>query len=449
MTVNNEAAAAAVPRIVEELDRLGVAGADHRRLPLQRPPAPHPVSRLRPGPGEVPDQSRERRRQAARRELPRDHGRRAGQRQAGADRGQLGLARPEPADRADGRERAPAVTPGRARRDHGGDGGERAPLRRARRVRRACGTTGSSSAPRCPACRTWWTCIACSPHAATIRSTWASPRPASAAKGIIASTAGLEHPAAGGDRRHHPRLAHPAPGGDRTEEVQVAQQVLQSLGLRSFTPQVTSCPGCGRTTSTFFQEMAQEIQDYLREKMPVWRQERPGVEEMKVAVMGCVVNGPGESKHAEHRDLAARHVRGAEGAGVRGRPAAGDAQGGRASWPSSSRSSKSTWPRATGRRPRDGPRRELLRPVLPRDHAAPRASGGAAGAVRRRPRHQPDAVRLSDDPDHGRDPRWCRGDRDHPAAHGDPDRRLRAADWPWCTPCWVCWRGSPARSSGP
>jgi (E)-4-hydroxy-3-methylbut-2-enyl-diphosphate synthase len=86
--------------------------------------------------------------------------------------------------------------------------------------------------------------------------------------------------------------------GDRTEEVQVAQQVLQSLGLRSFTPQVTSCPGCGRTTSTFFQEMAQQIQDYLREKMPLWRTERPGVEELKVAVMGCVVNGPGESKHA-------------------------------------------------------------------------------------------------------------------------------------------------------
>jgi (E)-4-hydroxy-3-methylbut-2-enyl-diphosphate synthase len=80
--------------------------------------------------------------------------------------------------------------------------------------------------------------------------------------------------------------------------VRVAQQILQSLGLRSFAPQVTSCPGCGRTTSTFFQQMAMDIGDYLREKMPVWRSERPGVEEMKVAVMGCVVNGPGESKHA-------------------------------------------------------------------------------------------------------------------------------------------------------
>jgi (E)-4-hydroxy-3-methylbut-2-enyl-diphosphate synthase len=90
----------------------------------------------------------------------------------------------------------------------------------------------------------------------------------------------------------------PRPGGDRTDEVLVAQQILQSLELRSFTPQVTACPGCGRTTSTFFQQMAEDIQGYLRDQMPVWRQTHPGVEEMKVAVMGCVVNGPGESKHA-------------------------------------------------------------------------------------------------------------------------------------------------------
>jgi (E)-4-hydroxy-3-methylbut-2-enyl-diphosphate synthase len=90
----------------------------------------------------------------------------------------------------------------------------------------------------------------------------------------------------------------PAPGGDRTEEVLVAQQILQSLGLRSFTPQVTACPGCGRTTSTFFQEMAEQIQTYLREQMPLWKERYAGVEEMKVAVMGCVVNGPGESKHS-------------------------------------------------------------------------------------------------------------------------------------------------------
>jgi len=118
------------------------------------------------------------------------------------------------------------------------------------------------------------------------------------AKGIIASTAGLSILLQEGIGDTIRVSLTPAPGGDRTEEVQVAQQVFQSLGLRSFTPQVTSCPGCGRTTSTFFQEMAQQIQDYLREKMPIWRVERPGVEEMKVAVMGCVVNGPGESKHA-------------------------------------------------------------------------------------------------------------------------------------------------------
>jgi (E)-4-hydroxy-3-methylbut-2-enyl-diphosphate synthase len=117
-------------------------------------------------------------------------------------------------------------------------------------------------------------------------------------KGIIASTAGLSILLQEGIGDTIRVSLTPAPGGDRTEEVQVAQQVLQSLGLRSFTPQVTSCPGCGRTTSTFFQEMAQQIQDYLREKMPLWRSERPGVEEMTVAVMGCVVNGPGESKHA-------------------------------------------------------------------------------------------------------------------------------------------------------
>jgi (E)-4-hydroxy-3-methylbut-2-enyl-diphosphate synthase len=118
------------------------------------------------------------------------------------------------------------------------------------------------------------------------------------AKGIIASTAGLSillHEGIGDTIRVS---LTPEPGGDRSEEVRVAQQVLQSLGLRSFTPQVTSCPGCGRTTSTFFQQMTQEIQDYLRQKMPLWRSERPGVEDMKVAVMGCVVNGPGESKHA-------------------------------------------------------------------------------------------------------------------------------------------------------
>jgi len=90
----------------------------------------------------------------------------------------------------------------------------------------------------------------------------------------------------------------PMPGADRAEEVRICQQILQSLGIRSFIPQVTSCPGCGRTKSTYFQELADEIQNYIVESMPVWREVYPGVEEMDVAVMGCVVNGPGESRHA-------------------------------------------------------------------------------------------------------------------------------------------------------
>jgi (E)-4-hydroxy-3-methylbut-2-enyl-diphosphate synthase len=118
------------------------------------------------------------------------------------------------------------------------------------------------------------------------------------AKGIVASSAGLSILLQEGIGDTIRVSLTPAPGGDRAEEVRVAQQILQSLGIRSFTPQVTACPGCGRTTSTFFQEMAEQIQSYLREQLPLWKERHAGVEEMKVAVMGCVVNGPGESKHA-------------------------------------------------------------------------------------------------------------------------------------------------------
>ncbi len=117
-------------------------------------------------------------------------------------------------------------------------------------------------------------------------------------KGVVASTAGLAVLLQEGIGDTIRISLTPRPGGDRAEEVRVAQQILQSLELRSFTPQVTACPGCGRTTSTFFQQMAEDIQDYIRAKLPVWREQYPGVEELKVAVMGCVVNGPGESKHA-------------------------------------------------------------------------------------------------------------------------------------------------------
>jgi (E)-4-hydroxy-3-methylbut-2-enyl-diphosphate synthase len=117
-------------------------------------------------------------------------------------------------------------------------------------------------------------------------------------KGIVATTAALAPLLQEGIGDTIRTSLTPLPNGDRTEEVIVSQQILQSLGIRSFTPQVTACPGCGRTTSTFFQQMADEIQTYLRNEMPKWKAGHPGVETMKVAVMGCVVNGPGESKHS-------------------------------------------------------------------------------------------------------------------------------------------------------
>jgi (E)-4-hydroxy-3-methylbut-2-enyl-diphosphate synthase len=119
------------------------------------------------------------------------------------------------------------------------------------------------------------------------------------AKGIVASTAALSILLSEGIGDTIRVSLTPAPGGDRTEEVRIAQQILQSLGLRRFSPQVTACPGCGRTTSTFFQHMAQDIETYLREQMPEWRVRYPEIVDLRVAVMGCVVNGPGESKHAD------------------------------------------------------------------------------------------------------------------------------------------------------
>ena len=117
-------------------------------------------------------------------------------------------------------------------------------------------------------------------------------------KGIVASTAGLAPLLLAGVGDTIRVSLTPTPGGDRSEEVRCAQQILQSLGIRSFMPQVTSCPGCGRTTSTYFQELAERIQGYLVEQMPEWKKRYAGVEELKLAVMGCIVNGPGESKHA-------------------------------------------------------------------------------------------------------------------------------------------------------
>ena len=117
-------------------------------------------------------------------------------------------------------------------------------------------------------------------------------------KGIVASTAGIGVLLQQGIGDTIRVSLTPEPGGDRTQEVIVAQEILQTMGLRSFTPMVIACPGCGRTTSTYFQQLAQDIQSYIRHRMPEWRKAHDGVEEMNVAVMGCVVNGPGESKHA-------------------------------------------------------------------------------------------------------------------------------------------------------
>ncbi len=144
-------------------------------------------------------------------------------------------------------------------------------------------------------------------------------------KGIVASTAGLAILLNEGIGDTIRVSLTPEPGAGRELEVEVAQQVLQSMGLRSFLPQVSACPGCGRTTSTFFQEMARDITDHLKQRMPEWREAYPGVEDLRVAVMGCVVNGPGESQARRHRDQPAGDVRGAGGPGVRRWQARSDA----------------------------------------------------------------------------------------------------------------------------
>ncbi len=118
-------------------------------------------------------------------------------------------------------------------------------------------------------------------------------------RGIVSSTAALSVLLQEGIGDTIRVSLTPVPGGDRTEEVRTCQDILQSLGIRSFAPQVTACPGCGRTTSTVFQELASEIQQYLSQRMKLWKAAYPGIEQLKVAVMGCVVNGPGESKHAD------------------------------------------------------------------------------------------------------------------------------------------------------
>ena len=143
-------------------------------------------------------------------------------------------------------------------------------------------------------------------------------------KGIVASSAALGILLQEGIGDTIRVSLTPEPGGDRTLEVKVAQEILQTMGFRTFVPLVAACPGCGRTTSTTFQELAGGIQSFIRESMPEWKKRYPGVEGLNVAVMGCIVNGPGESQARRHRHLAARHRRGAGRAGVHRRQEGGD-----------------------------------------------------------------------------------------------------------------------------
>ena len=297
VTVNNEAAAAAVPRIVEELDRLGapvpVIGDFHyngHQLLTRYPDCARALAKYRINPGNVGGKrADEHFRAIVDVALTNDKPVRIGVNWGSLDQSLLtelmdeNARRPSPRDARDVTMEAMVESALRSAAF-----AESAGMRRDRMVisAKVSGVQDLVDVYRMLAARCDYPLHLGLTEAGL------------GAKGIIASTAGLSILLQEGIGDTIRVSLTPAPGGDRTEEVQVAQQVLQSLGLRSFTPQVTSCPGCGRTTSTFFQEMAQQIQDYLREKMPVWRQERPGVAELKVAVMGCVVNGPGESKHA-------------------------------------------------------------------------------------------------------------------------------------------------------
>ncbi len=187
----------------------------------------------------------------------------------------------------------------RSTRRHDGSDGRLAPSSPLRPPRNTVSlTTRSSSAQRSAAFAISSMCIAFSPARCDYPLHLGLTEAGMGMKGIVASAAGLAPLLLEGIGDTIRVSLTPKPNGDRTEEVQTAQQILQSLSIRSFTPQVTACPGCGRTTSTFFQELAQQIQFYLRDSMPAWRERYPGVEELKLAVMGCVVNGPGESKHA-------------------------------------------------------------------------------------------------------------------------------------------------------
>ena len=299
ITVNNDAAAEAVPLIRRKLDDLGVGvpliGDFHyngHQLLVEYPLMAGALAKYRINPGNVGAKRHDENfATIIRVALEHDRPVRIGVNWGSLDQALL--------TNADGRQRRAAHAGRLARRDDRGDDPVGAALGRAGRGRpgmahdqiiisaKVCGYATSS------------TSIARSPARCDYPLHLGLTEAGMGMKGIVASTAGLSTAARGGHRRHDPRLADP--GARRRPDRGSARRPAGPAvaRLRSFTPQVSACPGCGRTTSTFFQEMAEQIQGYLRKQMPVWSTTHPGVEEMRVAVMGCVVNGPGESKHAD------------------------------------------------------------------------------------------------------------------------------------------------------
>ena len=299
ITVDREEAAAAVPHIRERLDRLGVGvpliGDFHyngHTLLAEYPACAEALAKYRINPGNVGFKEK---RTSSSREIIEI----ALKRQGGAHRGQLGKPRPGLADAADGRERALAGAEGRPRGDARGDRAVGAAQRRACRWSSASAPTRSCSRPRSRAVQDLIAVYRDARRALRLALHLGLTEAGMGSKGIVASSAALSVLLQQGIGDTIRISLTPEPGGDRTLEVKVAQELLQSMGFRSFVPLVAACPGCGRTTSTTFQELARDIQDFIRNEMPEWKRRYPGVETLNVAVMGCIVNGPGESKHAD------------------------------------------------------------------------------------------------------------------------------------------------------
>ena len=299
ITVDRDEAAAAVPHIREKLDRMGVdvplIGDFHyigHKLLADHPACAEALAKYRINPGNVGFKDKRDTQFAAMIECAHQ------ERQGGAHRRQLGLARPGAADPADGRERQSAR-----------------PLDAGAVTREAMVQSALLSAARAEEIGLGRDRIILSAKVSNVQDLITVYRMVAArsdyaihlglteagmgSKGIVASSAALGVLLQQGIGDTIRISLTPEPGGDRTLEVKVGQEILQTMGFRTFVPLVAACPGCGRTTSTVFQELARDIQAYIRDEMPNWKTRYPGVETLNVAVMGCIVNGPGESKHAD------------------------------------------------------------------------------------------------------------------------------------------------------